>query len=513
MIQNVTLDHFQLAVDAGEIIWWSWQADTEGLAGFSKRRLFLDGLTETLFHRLVQESYCHSDDVQQINKAFEDLVSGKEKIFDTEYRLVTTDGCMKWVHDRARLVQSADGNPLKVVGMIQDITRQKLTVEDLRKAKTMAEEADRLKTAFLTNMSHEIRTPMNAILGFSELLTDPEISKDDLFSYTWIIKNRCSHLLQIVNDILDISRIEANQIELKESYISLNQILDELYLTYAQRLIDEKKLSILLQVEKPLADDESILFTDELRLRQVFGNLLDNAVKFTREGSIGFGYKKLDNQFVFHITDTGMGIPVDKHDVIFERFRQMDTSLVRQHGGNGLGLAISKAFVELMGGNIWVESSPGAGSSFCFSLPCKHASVAATKLVAERYKLSGFNWNGKKILMAEDDLFSSRFMVELLKLTGAELVCCSTGAEALDAFVSNDKYDLVLMDIQLPDRNGLDLTREFKKINAAVPVIAQTAYAMAGDNIKCLQAGCDDYVSKPLKISDLLYKINRYLHG
>ena len=221
-------------------------------------------------------------------------------------------------------------------------------------------------------MSHEIRTPMNAIIGFSDLLADPSLDLPEIGLYTGVIKERCNNLLQIVNDILDISRIEANQIELKESTFSLNALIEELYIEYAQKLINENKFQIVLNISKDLTDEQSIIYADEVRLKQVLCNLLDNAIKFTKTGEIEIGYQSVDNDHLkFFVRDTGIGIHPDKHRIIFERFRQIDESLDREFGGNGLGLAICKAFVELMGGRIWLKSGINKGTTFYFTISVK----------------------------------------------------------------------------------------------------------------------------------------------
>jgi len=494
--------------------WWEWDIPQDATkAGIVEQVFFHQGIdasandSSELFAERI-----HPDDLMVVKAAFENHLYGKAEYFDTEYRVYDRFGKLKWLHDRGMvLTRTSDGRPLKMIGLVQDITHRMHTQSELLNDKHNAEEADRLKTAFLTNMSHEVRTPMNAIIGFSELLSDPNISREDIANYTKIIKNRSSHLLQIVNDILDISRIEANQVELKETQVILNNMMDELYLCYAQRLIDEKKYKVILNFVKSLDDDSSALTIDELRLRQIIGNLLDNAIKFTREGSVEFGYRLNDGMVVFFVSDTGIGIPIEKHEVIFERFRQVDTSLARQYGGNGLGLAICKAFVEIMGGKIWMESTPGSGSTFFFSIPVIQKDIVRPAVKSEYSGLTDFNWQGKRILLVEDDFHSTVFMRELFNLTGIELLCAGTGQEAIELFNNGSNIDLVLMDIQLPDISGIELTRLLKEINPKVPVFAQTAYAMAGDNLKCIQAGCDDYISKPLNISEMFGKINKVL--
>lgn len=387
------------------------------------------------------------------------------------------------------------------------------TAEELNAAIARAEESDRLKSMFLSNMSHDIRTPMNAIVGFSEMLMDPEISREERMRFLDIIINSGDALLRLINDIIDISKIEARQLKIIKSTFSLNEMFSDLYLSFSEELSRNKLDHIRLIVSKQNPEKDYTLYSDIVRLRQIFSNLIGNALKFTDRGAIEFGYTLSDPQvFRFFVRDSGIGIPEDKMDFIFERFGQIEETHDRNKGGTGLGLAISKSLVELLGGAMWVESEVGHGTCFYFTLPAA-SSTRSSELTGEIPNVWDYeiiDWSDKLILVAED-VDSNYFLIQtILKKTGVHLQWAKNGQEAYEMCRKNYDIDLVLMDIQMPIMNGYDATREIKKIRPSLPVIAQTAYAMSGEKEKSLDAGCDDYIPKPLKKKELLSRINRF---
>jgi PAS domain S-box-containing protein len=381
---------------------------------------------------------------------------------------------------------------------------QKINTE-LLYAKERAEESDRLKMVFLSNISHEIRTPMNAIMGFSELLEKSDISSEKQEKFTQIIRRRSKDLLTIINDILDISKIDAGQFNIFESSGNINEMLNELFQYYeARNKINDKK-DINFYITNILNSKEQFINADFGRLKQVIMNLIDNALKFTEIGSIEFGCNfKNTSELVFYVKDTGIGIPKNKQTIIFERFRQVEESHKRRFGGTGLGLPICKGIVELMGGSIWLESEMDKGSTFYFSIPYKP--VYKISPIEESLVEKNFNWNDKCILVVEDDELSAAFFKEILQKTKVKYLSAENGKKAIDLFKSNSNINLVLMDIRLPDVDGFEITKKFKLQKPEIIIIAQTAYASEDDRIQCLEAGCDDYISKPVN-RDLLFQL------
>jgi signal transduction histidine kinase/Tfp pilus assembly protein PilF len=384
--------------------------------------------------------------------------------------------------------------------------------QELKKAKEKAEESDKLKTAFLTNMSHEIRTPMNAIVGFSYLLTDPESNEDMKNEYIKIIRSNGEILMNLINDILDISLIESGQLKTKQKPVAVPALLDELKLFYDKEKEKYRKqhLSIIQDYDKNA--EQLIISTDKVRFHQIMTNLLSNAIKFTEEGSITYGFRVSDmDEVLFFIKDTGEGIPPDRHQVIFERFSKFgDINETKLFSGTGLGLAICNELVNLLGGKIWLDSYPGKGSTFYFTLPLNQEDgdkivVTKNKVLFDIQKLVG-----KTILIAEDVLSNYQLLSAFLAKMNVNIIWAQNGVEAVEIFKSNRNIDIILMDIQMPVMDGLKALQKIRKLDTTIPVIINTAFYVTDEMEKSYAAGCTDYMTKPIRKEDLLNKLALY---
>lgn len=385
--------------------------------------------------------------------------------------------------------------------------------EELFSAKEKAEESDRLKSSFLANMSHEIRTPMNGILGFAGLLKTPELSGQQMEQYIQIIEKSGERMLNIINDIIDISKIESGQVEVLYQATNINEQIDYLY-SFFKPEVDSKGIN--LTCNKSLSLSDAIIFTDREKVYAILTNLIKNAVKYTNEGQIDFGYFKTeinDKSYIqYYIKDTGIGIDESRIEAIFERFIQADSGNTRAYQGAGLGLSISKAYVQILGGKIWVESKLGEGSTFNFAIPYllkneNDAKKTETSGIREQIVSS----KGLKILVGEDDSTSDMLISIILKQISNEILHATTGIQAVEKAKNNPDIDVIMMDIQLPELNGYEATKEIRKFNKEVIIIAQTAFALAGDREKAIAAGCSDYISKPIDGNELIGKIKKLL--
>lgn len=404
-----------------------------------------------------------------------------------------------------------DGKP-GILSVSTDITENKKVQKELIASKEKAVESDKLKSAFLTNMSHELRTPLNAIIGFSGLMINPDID-NDLTSNLKIIQNSGQHLLGLVEEILDISMIETGQIKINYEKVGVNNILYEVKnIILGEKLeFNKSQIDLVLKIDPGMS--EIYIISDSRKLKQVLINLLKNSLKFTEKGYIEFGYSEISNagnKFLkFYVKDTGIGIDKKNHDVIFTIFRQVDDRYTRKYGGTGIGLSIAKKIVGMLGGEIWVESEPGKGSEFSFTIPFVTEGERAEVRISDQVNVTENNFSGKTILIAEDDHASFEFLRLLLKRMHVRVLWAKTGTEAIKIIENDSSIDLVLMDIKMPEVDGYEVTRRVKKNRPDLPVIAQTAYATTADMEEAFIAGCDDYISKPIQtklLTDILIK-------
>ena len=380
--------------------------------------------------------------------------------------------------------------------------------QEFLRQKEKAVHSDKLKSAFLANMSHEIRTPMNGILGFSNLLKEPNLSGNEQQEYIEIIEKSGHRMLNIINDIIDISKIEAGLVtsDIKES--NINEQIEYIY-SFFKPEVEAKGMK--LTFKNSLPSKVSILKTDREKIFAVFTNLIKNAIKYSNNGEIEFGYTIKNNYVEFYVKDSGIGIDKDRQQAIFERFIQADIEDKHARQGAGLGLAITKSYIEMLGGKIWVESEIGVGSTFYFTLPYTPVSEGKREKQANLlFDVAKLNTLNLKILIVEDDVLSERLLTITVKDFCRSLLKAKTGTEAVDICRHNSDIDLILMDIQLPQMNGYEATQQIRQFNKDVIIIAQTAFGLEGDREKSIKVGCNDYIAKPIKKDELLLLIQKY---
>ncbi|KAB2866674.1 MAG: PAS domain S-box protein, partial [Bacteroidales bacterium] len=446
------------------------------------------------------------EEIEHCRKS-DDIALKSDEPIEVEEDITFIDGNKHTIKVFKRRVFDINGSVLGVLGISTDITERKRYEKALVEALEKAEESDKLKSAFLANMSHEIRTPLNGIIGFSKYLRNfPDTSRDETLKFLNIICNSADHLLNLINDIIDISKIEVGQLKIAPESINLNALLNEIYTFYYSANPDLSKRGVSFRITTSLSDAESSIVVDKVRLRQVLNNLIGNALKFTREGSVEFGYElTTDKNYVrFFVKDTGIGISKDKVELIFQRFRQADVDITKKFGGTGLGLAISKSLVDLMGGNIWVDSQPEIGSTFYFTLPFIKTAIPVAKSDAPfEFKEVMDKLKGKRILIAEDDTNSLFYLKTVLQNSGIVCLEALNGRDAVNLFLKNPDVDLILMDLKMPELSGFEAIKEIRRVSPKVPIIVQTAHVFNDEKVLCNAMGCDNFISKPVDINVL----------
>ena len=401
--------------------------------------------------------------------------------------------------------------------IINDVTERNLAETALQKmtetliaAKEKAEENDRLKSAFLANISHEIRTPMNGILGFSELLKEPQLSGEEQTEYIGLMQRSGQRMLNLINDLIDISRIEAGETMVHIAETTVNELLRDIF-TFFKPQAEAKGLQ--LKCTAGLSDSESIIVSDKSKIHQILTNLVQNALKFTRTGSITLDYTREGTMLMFSVSDTGIGIPLTMQNRIFDRFLQLNNSLTRAHEGSGLGLSISKAYVGMLGGTIRVESEEGKGSTFIFTIPYNPLNTrTAEPSLPPGEQVTVTPLSSTTILIAEDDEVSTMLLERTMKGENMTFLHAGNGLEAVGIVKDHPEIDLVLMDIKMPVMNGYEATRQIKQIRPGLPVISQTAFTSKENRVKAEEAGCDSFITKPINKNELLGLLKELLH-
>ena len=377
--------------------------------------------------------------------------------------------------------------------------------------KEKAEKSKRLKPLSLTNLSHAVRTPMNGILGFVEMLRKSNISAKEKEEYLEIIEKSGNKMLDTINDLVDISRIESNQLKIDYSIVNLNEQIDSLVKNF-EPVAASKGIQFLHK--KAFGNEDAFIETNKEKLNIILSNLIENAVNYTKEGTVEFGYNVNGANLQFFVKDTGIGIERNRHKAVFDRFVQSETSLSKPYEETGLGLSVAKAYVELLGGKIWVESEKGKGSEFIFEIPFKKDDKK-TEPVSKEPKKPATTSKDKvlqrlTVLVAEDDEVGRIYLKQMLDGKCKKMFYAKNGKEAVDIYRKNPEIDLILMDIKMPVMDGYSATIKIRSIDYNVKIVAQTAYALSGDREKAIAAGCDDYITKPLSKETLMSTIDKY---
>jgi PAS domain S-box-containing protein len=468
------------------------------------------GYEKDSYNSLNQIDLIHPDDREYQLKKEQALVNNG--FFETELRLRHKAGHYLNLSSRSVIVRSDSGHVLGALTISRDITRLKQVHEDLIKANLGAESSNRLKSNFLANISHEIRTPLNSVVGFSNLLLSNNLPNEVKEEYIEHINHNSERLLQIIGDIIDLSRLESSQIEITYEEASLSAIVNEI-IEEARQIIRRNEKSIILNVKDQFEDNGDLIFTDRIWLKRVLNHLMDNAVKFTLEGSVEFAYLLENQSIVFKIRDTGIGINKENLGRIFEEFRQEFDGHHRPFEGLGIGLTLAKEVIERMGGKIFVQSEKGVGSEFSFSIPYRPAGSTKAKLTPLNSDpaLKPIDWSSRKCLLVDDNKDVLIYLNRILTDTGVSIVTARSGFEAIELIKTIPDIDVVLLDMQMPEMNGIETTKEIRKIRKNIPIIAQTAFIFEDDKDIILEAGCDACLIKPIRREHLLTVMSSFV--
>ncbi len=523
-------ERFRLVSQAtNEVIWENdvrsgeqrWAGATQPMLGYEPGEL---GNTSAWWRQQI-----HPEDRQRVISTIERLIQSGGQKWSTEYRVRHKQGNYRIVLDRGCIVRNEEGEPMRMLGSIMDVTERRQAEEETKRAKEVAEESSRAKSEFLANMSHEIRSPMNGVIGMAGLLLDTDLTLEQR-RYAEAVRNSGDVLLILLDDILHFSKLEAGEVHIESIDFDLQYVVRDVCTLFTERARDRGlELSSYIDPGVPTA-----LVGDPFRLRQILTNIVGNAIKFTEEGHVALKVELVDEsppeaRIRFEVSDTGIGMTEEQISRLFQAFSQADTSTTRRYGGTGLGLVISKQLIELMGGELKVESESGVGSTFYFVLPVSRQqgvsgeihSSPSTLLQADSFATMSHGSrrletpDSATILVAEDTFVNQMVAVELLQRRGFRADVVGNGAAAVES-LSHASYAAILMDLQMPDMDGYEATAEIRRLEGHdrhTPIIAMTAYALHGDREKALSAGMDDYIAKPIRPEELDRVLARWVFG
>ena len=500
---------YALTQRAGGIASWEWDMEKHTLSWAENLEQVLgdaDLFKDVQFSGLVE--YVHPDDrfafLLKMLRVIRD--SGD---YDFDIRIYDANHSVKWVKLTGHMYFDELKGKWLLLGIVYDITERKNQVRDIIQAKMKAEESDRLKSTFLATMSHELRTPLNAVIGFSDLIIENTNLDSDTKEFVRLIHNNGQHLLNLIEDIFDLSLIESNQVKIYNAQFDLVHVLQELAEIIPVELSKFNKTD-KIEFKNELPDKQIVLNSDASRITQIISNLLKNAIKFTLDGFVKLGLRELGDDIVIYVEDSGIGISEEKQEIIFEIFRQGEESLTRQFGGAGLGLSLSHNLAELLGGKLWVESVEGKGSVFYFKI-ARYKNGFKKTVNQKETKVQAVDWSDKYVLIAEDESSNYELLMYILRPTRIRIKRVTNGNDAITEVLNKECPDLILMDIKMPELNGFEATKSIKEVYPDLPIIAQTAFAISGDREEALSMGCDEYISKPIKKNDLLELMKKYL--
>ncbi|HLN21615.1 MAG TPA: ATP-binding protein [Bacteroidales bacterium] len=470
----------------------------------------LVGYDRNEYDALNPYSIVHPDDRDYQDRRMNSLL--KEGMFDSELRLLHKKGHYLHLSTRSVIVRSEEGAIIGSLTISRDISRLKQALNELVKANEVAEASNRLKSNFLANISHEIRTPLNSVVGFSNLLLAEDVSAETRTEYVEHINFNSEKLLQIIGDIIDLSRLESSQIEIRYEETSINSLIEEIS-RETRVIIKRNEKPIILNVRNNFREHGDLVFTDRIWLKRVLNHLLDNAVKFTLDGSVDFICSLEDGKILFRVKDTGIGINRENLNRIFEEFRQEVDGHQRPFEGLGVGLTLSREVVERMGGKIFVNSEKGMGSEFGISIPYRPAGGTRLRAVeaANDLLIASPDWKGRKCLLVDDNKDVIIYLTRILAETGIEILPSRSGYEALQLLKFTPEINIVLLDMQMPEMNGIEVTREIRKIRPDIHIVAQTAFIFENDKDIILEAGCDACLIKPIRREQLLSVMKGFL--